>query len=157
MAVFLFVPIMLRCVSRDWHIATFAALQHSWSLGVTADIDRPPFDLFPRSLNFIVDDLSRFVEGFGWRCERHRCAQPQPVFIEYRHDETGLAGEIEAVEIVSLGLEDHGLRSHAALKSAIASSRVAAYPRSCVLCGTRAVIVQNQRRSSCAAHTKDNG
>ena len=30
------------------------------------------------------------------------------------------------MEIVSLGLEDHGSRSHAALKSIIASSRVAA-------------------------------
>jgi hypothetical protein len=27
----------------------------------------------------------------------------------------GLASEIETVEIVSLGLEDHGLRSHAAI------------------------------------------
>jgi hypothetical protein len=36
-----------------------------------------------------------------------------------------LASEIETMEIVSLGLENHGLRSHAALKSIIASSRVA--------------------------------
>jgi hypothetical protein len=35
-----------------------------------------------------------------------------------------LAGEIETMEIVSLGLEDHGLRSHAVLKSAIANSSV---------------------------------
>jgi hypothetical protein len=31
-------------------------------------------------------------------------------------------------KIESLGLEDHGLRSHAALKSAIARSRDAAWP-----------------------------
>jgi hypothetical protein len=41
-----------------------------------------------------------------------------PVFIVYRHDEAGLASEIETVEIVSLGLEDHGLRSHAVLNAA---------------------------------------
>jgi hypothetical protein len=40
--------------------------------------------------------------------------------------ETGLAGEIEIMEIASLELEDHGLRSHAALKSAIACLRLAA-------------------------------
>jgi hypothetical protein len=33
-------------------------------------------------------------------------------------DETGLASEVETMKIVSLGLEDHGLRSYAALKSA---------------------------------------
>ena len=38
-----------------------------------------------------------------------------PFFNVYRHDEAGLPSEIETVEIISLGLEDHGLRSHAAL------------------------------------------
>jgi hypothetical protein len=52
----------------SWHkadirgVATFLV-----AIGVKADIDRPPSDLFPRSLNFIVDDLSRFREGFGRR------------------------------------------------------------------------------------------
>src|ERR1022692_349911 len=36
---------------------------------------------------------------------------------------------------------------HRTLKSTIASSRRAAWPRSCMLCGMRAVIVENQRRS----------
>jgi hypothetical protein len=33
-------------------------------------------------------------------------------------DETGLASEVETMKIVSLGLEDHGLRSHAVLNAA---------------------------------------
>ena len=37
----------------------------------------------------------------------------------------GWAREIESVEMISLGLEDHGLRSNAVLKFAIACSRVA--------------------------------
>ena len=41
------------------------------------------------------------------------CAQPQPVFVVNRYDESGLASEIETMEIVSLGFEDHGSRSHA--------------------------------------------
>jgi hypothetical protein len=40
------------------------------------------------------------------------------------YDETGLASEIESVEIVSLGFEDHGLRSHAALKRLVPKSGV---------------------------------
>ena len=63
-------------------VATFLV-----AIGVTADNRRPLLRLFPRSLNLIVDDLSRFRKGLGWRYERHRCAQPQPVFIEYRHDD----------------------------------------------------------------------
>ncbi|HMB83735.1 MAG TPA: hypothetical protein VKI40_06750 [Terriglobales bacterium] len=55
---------------------------------------------------------------------------PAEAFAEARkivdNKETGLASEIETMEIVSLGLEDHGSCSHAALKSIIASSRVAA-------------------------------
>ena len=41
--------------------------------------------------------------------------QPRCRLIEgavYRHDETGLASEVETMKIVSLGLEDHSLRSH---------------------------------------------
>jgi hypothetical protein len=63
------------------------------------------------------------IEGFGWRCERRRCGQPKTVFVVYRHDETGLASQIETVEIISLGLEDHGLRSHA-LKRLVPKSGV---------------------------------
>ena len=40
----------------------------------------------------------------------------------YRHDEAGLASEIETVEIISLGLEDHGLLSHAVRFAKITSS-----------------------------------
>src|SRR5262249_47355556 len=46
--------------------------------------------------------------------ERRRCCQPEPVFIVDRHNEAGLAREIETAEMVSLGLEDHSLGSHAA-------------------------------------------
>jgi hypothetical protein len=83
-------------------------------------------ELFPRSFDLVVDDLSRFREGLGRGCARHCRGQPQPVFIVDRHDETGLASEVETMEIVSFGFENHGLRSHAALKSAIASSRLSA-------------------------------
>jgi hypothetical protein len=37
------------------------------------------------------------------------------VFVVYRHDETGLAGEVKTMEVVSLRFEDHGLRSQAVL------------------------------------------
>jgi hypothetical protein len=39
-------------------------------------------------------------------------------------DETGLASEVETMKIVSLGLEDHGLRSYAALKRLVPKSGV---------------------------------
>jgi hypothetical protein len=78
--------------------------------------------LFSRSLNLVIDDLSRFLEGPGRGCERHRFGQPQSIFIVYRHDETGLAGEIETMKIVSLGLEDHSLRSHSTLKPLVPKS-----------------------------------
>ena len=39
-------------------------------------------------------------------------------------DETGLASEVETMKIVSLGLEDHGLRSYAALKRLVPRSGV---------------------------------
>ena len=81
------------------------------ALGVTADIQQPSFDLFSRSLNLAVNNLARFGEGFGRRCAWHRCSQPQPIFVVYRHDEAALASEIEAVEIVGHGLKDHGPRS----------------------------------------------
>jgi hypothetical protein len=50
------------------------------------------------------------------------------------------------MEVVSLGFENHGLRSHAVLNAAIANSSVDSLPRSAVDCGTRAVIVQNRGR-----------
>ena len=42
----------------------------------------------------------------------------------YRHDETGLASEVETMKIVSLRLEDHGLRSQSALKWLVPNSGV---------------------------------
>jgi hypothetical protein len=78
-----------------------------------------------RPLDFVIDNFSRFSEGLGGGWYRDRRGQPQSIFIIYGDDETGLAREIESVEMVSLGLEDHSLRSNAALKSAIACSRVA--------------------------------
>jgi hypothetical protein len=51
----------------------------------------------------VVDDLACFRESVGGSCERRRCGQPQPVFVVYRHDETGLPREIEPMEMVSLG------------------------------------------------------
>jgi hypothetical protein len=80
-----------------------------------------------RSVNLIVDDLSRFLECGGRRWEWHRCGQFQPVLVIYRHHEPGLAREIEPMKMIHLGFDDHGLRSHAALKSAIACSRLGEY------------------------------
>ena len=77
-------------------------------------------------LDPVVHDLSRFPKGFGRGRKRHRCRQPQPIFIVYRHDETRLASEIETMEMVSLRLEDHGLPSHAVLN---ASSLARGSPR----------------------------
>ena len=57
---------------------------------------------------------------------RHRRGQPQSVFIIHGDDEPDLAHGIKSVEMISLGLEDHGLRSHAVLNAAIACSQLAA-------------------------------
>ena len=70
------------------------------------------FVLFSRSLNVSVDDLPRCREGFSGRRASHRCGQPQPIFVVYRHDETALAGEIEPVEIIGFRLEDQESRFH---------------------------------------------
>jgi hypothetical protein len=71
------------------------------------------FRLFSRSLNLIVDDLPRFREGlFGSGERRCRC-EPEPVLVVYRGNETGLARQLEPVEMVGLGLKDHGPRPHA--------------------------------------------
>ena len=56
----------------------------------------------------------------------HPTLARRSVLVVNRHDEIGLACEIEPPKIVSLGLEDHDSRSHAALKPAIAYSRLAA-------------------------------
>jgi hypothetical protein len=58
--------------------------------------------LFSRSFDSVVDDLSRFDESFGGSCERSCGSEPQPVFIVYRHDESGLAHQIETMKMVSL-------------------------------------------------------
>ena len=44
---------------------------------------------------------------------RRRRGQPQAVLVVHRYDEACLAGEIETMKMVSLGLEDYGLRSYA--------------------------------------------
>ena len=102
---------------------TIAAPQHFVRYWTRADNGRPLLGLFSRSFDLVVDDLSRFREGLGRGCARHCCGQPQPVFVVYRHDETGLASKIEPMVIISLGLEDHGLRSHA-LKRLVPKSGV---------------------------------
>jgi hypothetical protein len=43
--------------------------------------------------------------------ERFRRGQPQHIFIVYRHDKSGLASEIETMEIENLRFEIRGLRS----------------------------------------------
>jgi len=58
--------------------------------------------LFSRSFDFVIDDLSRFAERFGGSSKRFCGSQPKPIFIVYRHDETGLAHQIEAMKMVSL-------------------------------------------------------
>src|SRR5262245_56426149 len=47
------------------------------------------------AFNLVVDDLSHFDEGLFASEERRRCCQPEPVFIVDRHNEAGLAREIE--------------------------------------------------------------
>ena len=85
-------------------------------------VDKMSSWLLPRrSFDFVIDNFSGFSERLGGGRCWHRRGQPQSVFIVYGDNETGLACEIESMEMVSLGLEDHGLRSNAALKSAIAS------------------------------------
>jgi hypothetical protein len=54
---------------------TIAALQQFVRYWTRADIDQPLLELVSRSFDLLVDDLSRFVEGFGGHCERHRCGQ----------------------------------------------------------------------------------
>src|SRR5262245_53311047 len=66
---------------------------------------------FSWAFNLVVDDLSRFDESLFGSGERRRRCQLEPVFIVDRHNEAGLAREIETVEMVSLGLEDHSLGS----------------------------------------------
>jgi hypothetical protein len=77
------------------------------------------------SWDLIVDNPSPFSEGLARVRKLHRLGQLQPIFIVYRHNEAGLPPEIEPMEFVKHGLEDHGLRSHAALNAAMASSLVA--------------------------------
>jgi len=101
----------------------FAALQNL-SAFERADIEQPLLELCFRSFDPVVDDPSRFLKGLGWRWAWHRCGQPQPIFVVYRYDETGLASEIEPVGIVRLGFEDHSLRSHSALKRLVPKSGV---------------------------------
>ena len=60
------------------------------------------------SLDLIVNDLPRFLKCGGRSWEWHRCGQPQPVLVVYRHDEAALAREIEPMKIVNLGFGDHG-------------------------------------------------
>lgn len=57
-----------------------------------------------------------------WRC----CGESQSVLVIDGYNEPGLRGEIEPVEVVRLRFEDHGSRSHAALKANIAATRLAA-------------------------------
>ena len=114
----------LRFYVCNWHIATFAAVQQFGRFWTKADIDQPLLKLCFRPLDLAVDDPSRFLKGLGWRWAWHRCGQPQPIFVVYRYDETGLASEIEPVEIVRLGFEDHSLRSHSALKRLVPKSGV---------------------------------
>jgi Sigma-70 factor, region 1.2 len=60
------------------------------------------------SLDLIVNDLPRFLKCGGRSWGWHRCGQPQPVLVVYRHDEAALAREIEPMKIVNLGFGDHG-------------------------------------------------
>ena len=113
----------LRCMSPYGTQRHFAAPQNL-SAFERADIEQPLLELCFRSFDLVVDDPSRFLKGLGWRWAWHRCGQPQPIFVIYRYDETGLASEIEPVEIVRLGFEDHSLRSHSALKRLVPKSGV---------------------------------
>src|ERR1035437_8260420 len=104
--------------------ASKAALGARCPLLARADIEQPLLELCFRSFDLVDDGPSRFLKGLGWRWEWHRCGQPQPIFVVYRYDETGLASEIEPVEIVRLGFEDHSLGSHSALKRLVPKSGV---------------------------------
>ena len=63
-----------------------------------------PFDL-------VVDDLACFLERLRRRRQRRRAGEPQAVLVVDRHDEPRLPRQVEAVEVISFGLEDHPAKS----------------------------------------------
>jgi hypothetical protein len=63
---------------------------------------------FSWTLDFVIDDFSRFRKRLGRGCAWVRNGQLQVVLIVYGHDETGLARQIEPMKIINFGLEDHG-------------------------------------------------
>jgi hypothetical protein len=56
----------------------------------------------------VIDDLARLGEGRGRRRERRSFAEAQSVFVVDRNDEAALAGEVKAVKMVVLRLDDLG-------------------------------------------------
>jgi len=65
------------------------------------DLELPwPFDL-------VVDDLPRLLERLGWCRHGRRAGEPQAVLVIDRHDEPRLPRQVEAVEVVCFGLENH--------------------------------------------------
>jgi hypothetical protein len=61
-------------------------------------IPLPQFNSF-WSLDFVIDNFSRFRKRLGRRWAWIRSGQLQPVLIEYSHDETGLACQIEPMKL----------------------------------------------------------
>jgi hypothetical protein len=60
-------------------------------------------------LYLVVHDLPRLLERLRWRWQRQRAGDPQAVLVVDRDDEPGLPRQIEAVEVVYFGLENHRL------------------------------------------------
>src|SRR3974390_334733 len=61
----------------------------------------------PRSFDLVVYDLPRLLERLCGCRQCRRVGEPQAVLVVDRHDEPRLPRQVEAVEVVCFGLEDH--------------------------------------------------
>ena len=78
-----------------------AAEESSWRHDARRDLE------LPRSFDLVVGDLPRLLERLRWRRQRRRAGEPQAVLVVDCHDEPRLPREIEPVEVVCFGLENH--------------------------------------------------
>ena len=60
-----------------------------------------------RRLDLVVYNFASFRKCLRWRRHWRRAGEPQPVLVVDRDDEADLARQIEPMEVVSFGLEDH--------------------------------------------------
>ena len=86
-----------------------AAEESSWRHDAWRDLE------LPRSFDLVVGDLPRLLERLRWRRQRRRAGEPQAVLVVDCHDEPSLPCQVEAVEVVRFGLQDHSRRSRGRL------------------------------------------